>query len=72
MSKQPLSKTEQFAYVFIICQYIETLKEVGQFNQREKAKILKLLDDLKAKGIYIDNLEPVYLQLSLIPDEPPQ
>lgn len=72
MKKKKLSSHEQFAYVFVLSQYIDTLKEMNKFDKREKAKILKLLDSLKSQGIFIDNLEPIFNELNSIPDEEPE
>lgn len=69
MKPKNLSPVEQFAYVFTLSRYIETLKEINRFDQREKNKILDLLKRLKSKGIFIENLEPIYAQLGNVPAE---
>lgn len=58
------SLEEQFAYVFIICQYIETLQQTNEFDDRERQKVMKLLNDLEQRGVVIEDKEPIFMAMN--------
>lgn len=56
-NEQNPDQQKKFAYEMIITEYIDNLKMAQEFDDLEKAKIRRLLEDLESRGLILDNIE---------------
>lgn len=63
MTKTP--KKLQIAYIFVILQYIKSVKSYqGSISDFERKKILNMVKDIEDNGIFIEDKEPIFTELN--------